>query len=304
MRVFGFARLFETTEQIRERTIAVLNRTRHQPLHNWNYPFHHLGGAGTHFRGGGAGDRGGGGAGDGGAETRGFRFGPMDATTSQIRDSLLTISQNIRMPGLQGLFWDCDEVEWYMRQNGVVIPDVAADFCPVGVLPAGCFQYQDVRHHDEREVHPREANVPDGEPAASTQSGGGAGGLGEESAAPWQYGPAAPGMAMQPQHGFPAPHVSMPENAYQHSSAVAATGPIGSGAVTGKAVHLDITKFLNGKFSFPTPGMGCHSWERKGSTDCAYGIGLTSRAACLGRTPGFRPKDVDAAFWEAIIAVE
>ena len=250
MRVFGFARLFETTEQIRERTIAVLARTRDQPLHNWNYPFHHLGGAGTHFAqsrrepggfdGGAGGGGGSGGVGTGRAngdpQTAGFRFGPMDATTSQIRDSLLTISQNIRMPGLQGLFWDCDEVEWYMRQNGVVIPDVAADFCPVGVLRAGCFQYQDVRHED-RESHPRKANVPDDEAPATLPPAAGAAGA-------WHYAdPGAGGMPMAPQHGFAAPHASIPENPYQHA---AASDPMSS-ASTRKAVHLDITKFLNGK---------------------------------------------------------
>lgn len=178
MRVFGFARLFETTEMIRERTLAVLARTKDQSLQNWNYPFYNLGGAGTHFPArkdggsgsgvgvdvgvggsgsgiagvGGSGDGdgigGGGGGGDSDAQTRGFRFGPMDEPTSHIRDSLLTISQNIRMPGLQGLFWDCDEVEWYMRQNGVIIPDMSADYCSVEVPAGSFFQYQEMRHRE------------------------------------------------------------------------------------------------------------------------------------------------------------
>ena len=250
MRVFGFARLFETTEQIRERTIAVLARTREQPLHNWNYPFHHLGGAGTHIP---QSVRDGGEPANSDPGTRGFRFGPMDQATSQIRDSLLTISQNIRMPGLQGLFWDCEEVEWYMRQNGVVIPDVATDFCAVEVQ-AGCFQYPEVRHDDRGEHHPRVANLPDDDdPATShvpdSSTGNAMGGPGT-----WQY-VGGTGTITISDHGFIGPHVPVAANQYQHPSAA----PASTGGTAGKVMHLDVSKFLNGKLLFPWCGRNAHS---------------------------------------------
>ncbi|RYO77537.1 hypothetical protein DL766_009646 [Monosporascus sp. MC13-8B] len=260
-RVFGFARLFETTDQIRERTLATLAKTRDQPLHNWNYPFHSLGGAGTHFP-----DRGGAG---------GFRLGPMDEAASHIRDSLLTVSQNIRMPGLQGLFWDCDEVEWYMRLNGVLVPDVAADFCSVHLQP-GSFRYQEVCHRgaDDHAPHgaaPAPASLFAPEPSHDGTS------MAASSATSdaWQQADASgefmgPAAAQAAIHGMTQGFAGSTLQAYG-SSGVA--DPL-SGSADGNLAQLDITKFLNG---------------------------LVSRAACLGRTPGFRPKDVDAAFWESVI---
>ncbi|RYP86388.1 hypothetical protein DL769_000772 [Monosporascus sp. CRB-8-3] len=271
-RVFGFARLFETTDQIRERTLATLAKTRAQSLHNWNYPFYNLGGAGTHFPDSGRGSRD---DGEGAPRTSGFRFGPMDEATSHIRDSLLTISQNIRMPGLQGPFWDCDEVEWYMWLNGVLVPDVATDFCSARIQP-GSFHYQEV-HHQEADADAPHSAAPgsaslfapahsyDGTSMATSPAMGDA----------WQHanangefmGAAAAQTAI---HGMTQGFAG---SSLQNYGPPSVADPL-SGSAGGKLVQLDITKFLDG---------------------------LTSRGACLGRTPGFRPKDVDAAFWESVI---
>ncbi|RYP12304.1 hypothetical protein DL765_007415 [Monosporascus sp. GIB2] len=263
-RVFGFARLFETTDQIRERTLATLAKARDQSLYNWNYPFHNLGGAGTHFP-----DR------SGGAPwTGGFRLGPMDEAESHVRDSLLTISQNICMPGLQGLFWDCDEVEWYMRLNGVLVPDVAADFCSVHLRP-GTFRYQEVRHRgtDDDAPHgagPASASVfapehsHDGTSMATSSAMGDA--WRQADASGEFMGAAAAQTAI---HGMTQGFAGSTLQTYDSSNVA---DPL-SGSTDGKLVQLDIAKFLNG---------------------------LVSRGACLGRTPGFRPEDVDAAFWESV----
>ncbi|RYP20035.1 hypothetical protein DL767_009536 [Monosporascus sp. MG133] len=272
MRVFGFARLFETTDQIRERTLAILAKTREQSLHDWNYPFYNLGGAGTHFP---DSSRGSTDDGEGAPRTSGFRFGPMDEATSHIRDSLLTISQNIRMPGLQGLFWDCDEVEWYMRLNGVLVPNVATDFCSVHVQP-GSFHYQEVRHQEADAGAPQSAapgsaslfapaHSHDGTSMATSSAMGDA--CQQANASGEFTGAAAAQTAI---YGMTQGFAGSSLQAYGSPSVA---DPL-SGPADGKLVQLDITKFLNG---------------------------LTSRGACLGRTPGFRPKDVDAAFWESVI---
>ena len=239
MRVFGFARLFETTEQIRERTLAILARTRDQSLHVWNYPFHHLGNAGTHFP---QHLSGGGGSANVDPGTRGFRFGPLDETSSQIRDSLLAISQNIRMPGLQGLFWDCEEVEWYMRQNGVVIPDLATDFCAVEVQ-AGCFQYPELHHDAHSENHPREASLPDDEVAAPPHAADSSARTAMGGSATWQYVAGTGDMSISSQNGFAAPHVSVVGHQYQQPG----NATTSMGAPAGKVVQLDVTKFMNGR---------------------------------------------------------
>ncbi|RYP04461.1 hypothetical protein DL764_004431 [Monosporascus ibericus] len=272
MRVFGFACLFETTDQIRERTLAGVAKTRDQSLHNWNYPFHNLGGAGTHFLNNSRGSKD---AGECAPRTNGFRFGPMEEATSHIRDSLLTTSQNICMPGFEGHFWDCDEVEWYMRLNGVLVPDVAADFCSVHVH-SGSFHYQEVRHQEA------DASVPHGAAPGSaslftpTHSPGGAS-MASSSAMgdAWQQANASgdftgPAAAQTAIHGMSQGFAASSLSTYGSPSVA---DPL-SGSADGKLAQLDITKFLNG---------------------------LTERGTCLGRTPGFRPKDVDAAFWESLI---
>ncbi|RYP90503.1 hypothetical protein DL770_003350 [Monosporascus sp. CRB-9-2] len=272
-RVFGFARLFETTDQIRERTLATLAKTRDQSLHNWNYPFYNLGGAGTHFPDSSRDSGGSRDDGEGAPRTSGFRFGPMDEVTSHIRDSLLTISQDIRMPGLQGLFWDCDEVEWYMRLNGVLVPDVATDFCSVHVQ-SGSFHYQEVRHQgaDADATHsaaPGSASLfapvhsHDGTSMATSPAMGDA----------WQQANASDeftgaAAAQTTIHGMTQGFAGSSLQTYGSPSVA---DPL---STDGKLVQLDIAKFLNG---------------------------LTSRGTCLGRTPGFRPNDVDAAFWESVI---
>ncbi|RYP44629.1 hypothetical protein DL768_008922 [Monosporascus sp. mg162] len=272
MRIFGFARLFETTDQIRERLLATLAKTRDQSLHNWDYAFYNLGGAGTHFPDSSRGSRD---DGEGSPRTSGFRFGPMDEATSHIRDSLLTISQNMRIPGLQGLFWDCDEVEWYMRLNGVLVPDVATDFCSVHVQ-SGSFDYQEVRHQ-EADAGARYSAAPgsaslfapahshDGTSMATASAMGDAW---QQASASGEFTGAA--AAQTAIHGMTQ---GLAGPSLQTYGSPSAADPL-SGFADGKLVQLDITKFLNG---------------------------LTSRGICLGRTPGFRPKDVDAAFWESVI---
>lgn len=283
MRVFGFARLFETIEQIRDRTLAVLARTADQPLDNWNYPFYNLGGAGTHFPGmaaggrkdgvGGGGGRGGSGVGvgngnangngNGDAQTRGFRFGPMDEATSHIRDSLLTISQNIRMPGLQGLFWDCDEVEWYMRQNGVVVPDLSTDYCPVEVPADGSFfQYPEMRH---READPGKNSAAAGSVSSSCSAFPAAASSAmdmEEVAWPQQVvnttaGPSdLLGAVAQPSGmtmGSSPDHLGLPPQLHDSyaSQVPGGHGHIPGGSTFGggtKVVALNVSKFLDGKY--------------------------------------------------------
>lgn len=125
LRVFGFARLFETLEQIRERTLGLLTRSERESLFHQEYPFQHLGGMGTHFP----------------ATERGehmspvsrglparpkddypFTMGPMDPRVGKIRETLVNLGGEINLPGFDGQFWDPDEVQIYLMHNGVEIP--------------------------------------------------------------------------------------------------------------------------------------------------------------------------------------
>ncbi|KAK7932708.1 hypothetical protein PG985_003420 [Apiospora marii] len=133
LRVFGFARLFETLEQIRERTLDLLTRTERESLFNQEYPFQQLGGMGTHFPaahetsehpsssptmlGGGLP------TGRSGKEDHHpFIMGPMDPRVGKIRETLVSLGGEINLPGFDGQFWDPDEVQIYLMHNGVEIP--------------------------------------------------------------------------------------------------------------------------------------------------------------------------------------
>lgn len=139
MRVFGFARLFETLEQIRERTLACLAATENDTLSYWRYPFSHLGGAGTHLPTTTAGASGHHRSGNPNPlmlprpkEPAPFSIGPFDKRTATIREKLVDLGGKISLAGFDGVFWDCDEVELYLLHNGVSIPPLA-DHCVVEI---------------------------------------------------------------------------------------------------------------------------------------------------------------------------
>lgn len=147
MRVFGIARLFETYEQIKERTLASLAHSTAEPLSFWKYPFSNLGGAGTHFpametgssdpkanRSTNADTRRGTAVLSSGRskETNPFYMGPMEPRASEVKASLLGIGGQVKMPGFDGVYWDCDEVDFYLVHNGVSIPPLV-DHCVVEI---------------------------------------------------------------------------------------------------------------------------------------------------------------------------
>ncbi|KAK6956689.1 hypothetical protein Daesc_001968 [Daldinia eschscholtzii] len=121
-RVFGFVMLFETVDEIRSRTVAMLDQERNDPLSYWKYPFHRLGGSGTHFP---SQESPPSLSGSSSYQSSGFGIGPFNERTTRVRDTLLGVSQYINMSGWEGTWFDADEVEAYLAQNGVVIPTTA-----------------------------------------------------------------------------------------------------------------------------------------------------------------------------------
>ncbi|OHE91342.1 BZIP family transcription factor [Colletotrichum orchidophilum] len=150
---FGFSLLFEPKEKIIERIANCLSVNQRETLFNWKVPFLHLGGGGTWFD-----------------EMNGldemaypsghkqrdpvgnqgtaepyrqkvdslFGMGPWDPQTEEVRDLRVErAAARLRMnvPGLQGEFYDADEVEWVLRKRGVDIP-AAADFVTAEIDPA------------------------------------------------------------------------------------------------------------------------------------------------------------------------
>lgn len=137
-RIFGFCLLFENRNKIKRRLTNALSMTIEETLHNWRFPFLHLGGAGTFLPRWQGADRT---LGLGSVRPRignegtqaplrpineaGYSFGPFDSVTAYARDESLGSSHRIQLPGFEGDFFDPDEVDHYLRQRGVNIPPLA-----------------------------------------------------------------------------------------------------------------------------------------------------------------------------------
>ncbi|KAJ4394931.1 hypothetical protein N0V85_006755 [Neurospora sp. IMI 360204] len=159
-KAFGFCLLFESPDMIFQRTLKAIARSAGESLYNWQYPFYHLGGAGTHNLQ----------SGPGGCPpnstltleagmrmhlsfvqvgnqgtidilkphaelTAGFGMGPFPPAVNNARDSFLDRDMKMCLPGFGGTYYDCDEVEFYFHQRGVVIPP-GADSYTVEIYPA------------------------------------------------------------------------------------------------------------------------------------------------------------------------
>ncbi|KAL8284567.1 hypothetical protein RB600_009131 [Gaeumannomyces tritici] len=153
VRVFGFCLPFESADDIRRRLSSALSRPQGQSMFYWQYPFHHLGGAGSHFPPGTVSSTPTDPARFGAAPTvdtrtqqqqqqqqrsfavgnqgtadvmrprngAGFGMGPFTQPVSESGSSHLDARQRIKVPGFEGDFYDSDEVELWLRRRGVDI---------------------------------------------------------------------------------------------------------------------------------------------------------------------------------------
>lgn len=141
--VFGFCLFFESIEDIIKRLQLALNSSPFEDLCNWKLPFTNLGGAGTFFpeqsprrSPNSASDRMP--IGNQGArsyskprEFTGMSMGPWGPEVQATRDERIDYGVDRRMQmmlaGFEGDFFDPDEVETYLRQLNIFIPQ-RADF--------------------------------------------------------------------------------------------------------------------------------------------------------------------------------
>ncbi|KAK8068693.1 hypothetical protein PG994_005309, partial [Apiospora phragmitis] len=306
LRVFGFARLFETLEQIRERTLGLLTRSERESLFNHGYPFQQLGGIGTHFPANEANEH-------VSSTMRGlpsrpkddhpFTMGPMDPRMGKIRETL---------------FWDPDEVQIYLMHNGVEIPP-AVDHHTVE-LEDGAFgpPPSHVQNEDDRpQFAARNAS-------SSTAPGAGTGTDSISGLDPTPVATVVASVRLTSPVSRPDAISATPNTAgaslwaHEHS-AVGHFPPTGSAASTMSVFPTH---------PFPGPNVLGFPVEMAGSNysigestwmsscivsisciDCLLAPLLTDlddvteliiKMTCLGRSPGIRPKDVDLAFWASV----
>ncbi|KAI1473133.1 uncharacterized protein F4812DRAFT_454950 [Daldinia caldariorum] len=267
-RVFGFVMLFETVDEIRSRTLAMLDREKNDPLSNWKYPFHRLGGSGTHFP-----NQEGPPSLSGSStyQSSGFGTGPFNERTTRVGDTMLGVSQYINMSGWEGTWFDADEVEAYLAQNGVVIP-TAADIHTVELHP-GAFSDVHLQAHAQHMPHipPNGIHIPHIDASITSQTsvtgppilGGPTFTAGLDTTTitsanppsgsnnPWAPNPASSGFYGGAQHmgGMASSFTgldTMTANAFVDSSAYYFPGTEPE-ALTPRRVVLDINQFIGGK---------------------------------------------------------
>ncbi|KAI0168871.1 hypothetical protein GGR52DRAFT_494656 [Hypoxylon sp. FL1284] len=290
MRVFGCVLLFESLDEIRARTKAVLDRTRDDPLSYWANPFHHLGGAGTHFPCSGPSSLAG--ASSSAYQSTGFGMGPFDARAMRVRDDVLGDDQYINKAGWEGVWYDAGDVEAYLAQNGVVIP-TAADVHRVEIHPGA---FSDVQTLSQVQVHPSAASEPPGHQTFDS---------GSSSSVPPSMGGtsfAVPSSVQPNANSVPArvdlwPPVSGTPNLYDAAPSAHGNAPSFTG--------FDNLPCSNSSYLYPpheSTGAAPIAAPRKAVLDVNSFIdALISHATCLGRAPAFRPRDIVSAFWSSLI---
>ncbi|KAF4627248.1 hypothetical protein G7Y89_g10913 [Cudoniella acicularis] len=120
-RVFGFTLMYETKESIIARCRRLVSGSSKDTLSNWRAPFVHVGGAGTHYP-----------YHEGEVNEElmpklrtGYSMGPFPATVTEIQDEVLEADMRCTVPGFEGEFFDPNDVEGYLRGRGLDIPPAA-----------------------------------------------------------------------------------------------------------------------------------------------------------------------------------
>ncbi|GKT52335.1 uncharacterized protein ColSpa_12516 [Colletotrichum spaethianum] len=293
---FGFCLLFEPKERILERVTNCLRVNERETMFNWKFPFLHLGGGGTWF--GEMNEM------DESAYPRALRnpvgnqgttephrqkvesifgLGPWDAETEEMRD--LMVSQDLdklrmSVPGFEGDFYDADEVEWVLRQRGVVIPP-AADFVTAEIDPAD-FSV-DTSPGGQAFGTGTHSSVAD------IISGLGNGGTGSLE----RYARDLLGMNLEPTR---ASDIKLDDG----QSAAHTNGA--------PSAHKNIDPSLGGDASRPSEdssSQASNAASRKRLVTINVGVLIQEiglKSVCLGRSPGVRPRDLNVAFWASLAA--
>ncbi|KAJ6438911.1 BZIP family transcription factor [Purpureocillium lavendulum] len=293
--VFGFCLFFESRDAIIRRLQLSISRTRQEGLSHWKAPFTNLGGAGTFFLDKSSGVPSADGSDDGSMpignqgtreyfrppEMTGFSMGPFSADVEATRDDRLDHRMRMLYPGFEGNFFDADEVETYLRNIGITIPQ-SADFVEADV---NVDELQDDSSPVPRNVASREQSAfGGGGSMLSSDSGYGSIDSGHVGTASW--GNNSPGSA---HHGLSA--ADLQSNTRPMANMLHNTVTTGS---------MD---FPNSLTSFICPpgleGMwqSAPSWSRAKVTVNVNVLvnELVGTSVCLGRTPGVRRKDVNRA---------
>ncbi|TVY35941.1 hypothetical protein LOCC1_G007406 [Lachnellula occidentalis] len=260
-RVFGFCLTYESKDSIIDRTKRQIRSSSKGSLQDWRAPFVNIGHAGTFYP-----------IRDGGDELMpklrtGYSMGPFTEAVAQTQDEFLNDSMRCNIPGFEGEFFDANDVEGYLRGQGLDISssaDLVTAHLDLSLIEA---RPKSTSGSTVSTVSPRTPRSPLAD--LLTESNG-------------------------------------LSNAYK-LDVNALPFPMGftnwDGDISGKDTsNIDPIFYTTpeqnlGRASPDFSGSGSRTGERRTVTLNVQTllIEIIKRGVCLGRTPGFRPSDVNAA---------
>ncbi|KAK3333018.1 hypothetical protein B0T19DRAFT_115016 [Cercophora scortea] len=334
-RVFGFCLLLEPREAIMRRLKRAVATTQQESISNWQYPYYNLGGAGTHYDATAAAAHASGQrvVGNQGTvdvlkprESNGFSTGPFsEMVMGVMRDGKLDgEGRAMSVEGFTGEFYDCDEVEMYLLQRGVAIPG-GADYVTAEV-DDGMFKVDSGK--DEGVVGSSTSCVGgSGEGVGGSTSSSSGGGSGRTTGSSYSAASSASSSSRSPLSSGASPAVTTladdTSNIAWGIDPSSLVDPMLTGVFSTQpqqqqqqhaAVESPFMDGGNGMMAFaaamyasagnsPLSQGGVHAVapkRKKVTVDVNLLVyELTNRTICLGRTPGIRQKDINAAFWSA-----
>ncbi|RWA06510.1 hypothetical protein EKO27_g8591 [Xylaria grammica] len=300
-RVFGFVRNYAPLENIRQRVASVLNRGSDEDMNAYAQPFHNIGGSGTHF------------ASDaktvafpGGAPfpNSGFGMGPFNEKTTTVRDELLDALQHTKFPGWQGEWFDSYEVEQFLAQKSINLPQGGDGYVEI---PPGEFYdnpldrapttKSSLQGSVSRKVSPGfnvSPTVGEGLPMHSTE---------QSIVANGQY--PSPVSSIDTMLSIPATTDIWSSGSM--SSDFLAMSRTMPGNMSSLLAYHNTTSLgfsdSSSHFVYSSPTMNLVTGQTRNkrvwfSVD-KFIESLGSKGTCVGRGPAFRKEHIVAAFWEA-----
>ncbi|KAI1307193.1 hypothetical protein F5Y03DRAFT_383937 [Xylaria venustula] len=308
-RVFGFVRNYASLENIRQRIKTTLSRGADEDMNAYAQPFHHIGGSGTHF------------AGDaktiafpGGAPfpSSGFGMGPFNEKTTSVRDEMLDALQRTKFPGWQGEWFDSYEVEQYLAQKSITLPQGGDGYVEI---PPGEF-YDNPLEEPSSSATTKDRD--DGKVVVEADFANVAGessmSIGEQQQQQQQQQQTAlarnnttypsPVSSIDSMLSIPAPTDLWPSSAdFLSMSSQTMAGNMSLLAFN-NATSLGFPDTSPFVYSSPSAAMDMVGGQMRNkrvwfSVDKFIEC-LGSNSTCVGRGPAFRKKDIVTAFWQAV----
>ncbi|CAD6441532.1 9d2a2723-8fd5-4ea9-b65c-d7fdfe38da00 [Sclerotinia trifoliorum] len=265
-KVFGYCMKYETMENVISRLQRVLGSSSKESLQNWRAPFVHLGGAGTYYP-------------NQGPDTdnefmpkfrTGFSMGPFPAALTPVWENISS-DMKCTIPGFEGDFFDPNDVEGYLRGYGFD-PYPAADYI-TGQIDLEALVKADSSETDSTDsrfpLTPRSPNAFDDANQDAYDFGHNNGNLSKD--------------VQNDSTSSLLKFLSWDANTFKGTNPFDLSGPIFDGTAGSNPENARPTTTPKSKKRTVTIKVDTLINE------------LAVHASCLGRTPGFRRADVNAA---------